>query len=324
MELLHGSSLAERLRDAGPLPPRDVAAAGVAVLDVLAAAHARGVIHRDVKPSNIFQLSDGGFKVLDFGVARVRSELEQLAPVTQSGVSVGTPGFMAPEQAAGENDEIDGLTDVWAVGATMFQLLTGRLVHSRGSTNATIVAAATEPAPSLAIVAPGLPPALTAIVDRALAFKKDDRWPNARAMQRALLDAVPDLERSIAPRHGPTDLETIETTTPSLQPVPRRGRRSALLAVTIALVALGSAFAMWQYAREPTVTALPSSEPPRPHTTPGTRTAEPSASASQPLPNGLIEPQGDAPVISSAPPIRTPPPRRLPAGNREEILDRRK
>lgn len=210
MELLSGQSLDQVLRERGPLPAPEVVAAAALVLDVLAVAHDQGVVHRDIKPSNVFRLADGGFKLLDFGIARVT---QTHAPgVTQSGVSIGTPGFMAPEQAAGRNDDIDHVTDVWALGATMFQLLTGRLVHPTDSRNAAIVMAATKPAPPIRSVKPELPKALAEVVDRALAFHKEMRWPNARAMRRALLAAMPELDLPPSASE-PAELEvaTIET-----------------------------------------------------------------------------------------------------------------
>jgi serine/threonine-protein kinase len=184
MELLNGRSLGDRLAAEGPLDPAEVVRVARAVLDVLAQAHDRGVVHRDIKPSNVFELESGEIKVLDFGVAQVR-EPGALA-LTDSGVAVGTPAFMAPEQAGGRTDEVGALTDVWAVGATMFRLLTGHYVHDVRTPNAAIVAAATTPARRVGSLRPDVPERLQAIVDRALAFRQDDRFPNARAMQRAL------------------------------------------------------------------------------------------------------------------------------------------
>jgi eukaryotic-like serine/threonine-protein kinase len=184
MELLDGQSLAQRLDREGPLPAGDVVGIGAAVLDVLGAAHQRGIVHRDIKPSNLFQLASGEIKVLDFGVAQVRDG--ESAAVTQSGAVLGTPAFMAPEQAAGRHHEVDALSDLWAVGATMFQLLTGRLVHEAASPNAAIVAAATTPARSVRALRPDVPEDIAAVVDRALAFHREERWPSAPAMRGRL------------------------------------------------------------------------------------------------------------------------------------------
>jgi eukaryotic-like serine/threonine-protein kinase len=185
MELLCGRSLADRLAQEGPLPIASVVKVASGLLDALAAAHDQGVVHRDIKPSNVFELENGEIKVLDFGVARVRDP--DAATVTESGVTLGTPAFMAPEQALGQLDEVDAVTDVWAVGATMFQLLTGRLVHEAATPNALIVAAATKPARLVTSLRADVPDDLARTVERALAFRREDRWPNARAMRRALL-----------------------------------------------------------------------------------------------------------------------------------------
>jgi eukaryotic-like serine/threonine-protein kinase len=188
MELLEGRPLARVLESDGPLSVIEVARAGIEILEVLAAAHDAGILHRDIKPSNVFQTDAGAIKVLDFGAARVR-EADDF--VTRSGTTIGTPSFMAPELAAGRTEDVDPRTDLWAVAATMFQLLTGRTVHEARSSNHAIVMAATRPVPPLASVAPALPSALVAILERALAFEMRERWPNARAMRAALLAEYP-------------------------------------------------------------------------------------------------------------------------------------
>ena len=192
MELLDGYSMTTPLREGRVLPIVVVGMIASSVLDVLAAAHERGVVHRDVKPGNIFVTRDGRVKLLDFGVARVGERLG-VSVITQAGSAVGTPEFMAPEQAAGRVDEIDALTDIWAMGATMFQLLSRRLVHEGAPGNGAVIIAATRAAPPLQSVAPHVPIALAQVVDRALAFKRSARWPNARAMRKALLEACPEL-----------------------------------------------------------------------------------------------------------------------------------
>ena len=188
MEQLSGASLAKQLGQ-GTLSERGVIVAAIGILDVLAAAHDRGIVHRDVKPSNVFLTDDGVIKVLDFGSARIR---EQDAFTTQSDAVLGTPAFMAPELATGRTDEVDARTDIWAVGATMFQLLTGETVHAARTNNEALVAAATQRARSLSIVRPQTTPELAAIVDRALSFAPSDRWPNARAMRMSLSSIVKD------------------------------------------------------------------------------------------------------------------------------------
>jgi eukaryotic-like serine/threonine-protein kinase len=190
MELLEGKTL-DSARRAGELSTGLVLDLMGQLLDVLAAAHEKGILHRDIKPENLFLTFEGRLKVLDFGIARVRDAASGGTSVTQTGATMGTPAFMAPEQALGVSAEVDARTDLWAVGATLFTLLTGRTVHEARSVNEQLVLAATRPSPSLAGVLPGAPPPLVAIVDRALAFRREDRFPTANAMRGALslLDA---------------------------------------------------------------------------------------------------------------------------------------
>jgi hypothetical protein len=134
------------------LAPEVVLSIGHQLLDVLAAAHAHG----DIKPANLFLMNDDRLKVLDFGIARIRDAARSHA--TQTGAMMGTPAFMAPEQASGRTAQVDALTDIWAVGATLFTLASGRLVHEAESGQAMIIQAATRQATSLASVLPGAPP----------------------------------------------------------------------------------------------------------------------------------------------------------------------
>ncbi len=189
MELLDGESLdARAARAGGKLPLDEVLAAADQLLDVLVAAHDKGVIHRDLKPENVFLTRDGRVMVLDFGIARLR-EVSTQSHATRDGLTMGTPAFMAPEQARGLWDEVDARVDLWAVGATMFTLMSGRPVHEGRTTNEVLVAAVTQKAPPLAAVVPGVPAPVAELVDRALAFEKADRWPSAGAMQNALRHA---------------------------------------------------------------------------------------------------------------------------------------
>ena len=187
MELLIGESLADRLERGGRPDLRDVLAIGHALCDVLARAHARGVIHRDIKPDNLFLTTRGELKVLDFGIARVRQDGRESGTLT--GHMLGTPAYMPPEQALGRRHAIDGRSDLWAVGATLFAAITGRHVHEGDAPEEVMVHAATTPAPPLLSLAPDVPPEIAAVVDQALAFAPDQRFPDAAAMQAALAAA---------------------------------------------------------------------------------------------------------------------------------------
>jgi eukaryotic-like serine/threonine-protein kinase len=182
MELLDGESFeARRVRSGNILPAIDVLKVADRVLDVLAMAHEKGIVHRDIKPDNIFLTRDGGVKLLDFGIARLRDSMRR-ATMT-SGGAIGTPAFMPPEQARGRWNDVGPRTDIWALGATMFTALTGHLVHEAETVNELLLAAMTKPAPPLATYLPGVPVTVSAVVDRALAHEMDARWPDARTMQ---------------------------------------------------------------------------------------------------------------------------------------------
>jgi len=185
MDLLNGESLQARLRRLERFEVADVLATAKELLDVLVAAHKKGIVHRDLKPDNLFLTSDGRLKVLDFGIARALAGPSVLA--TDAGRVLGTPAFMAPEQARGQSGEIDAQTDLWACGATMFTLLSGVHVHEAPNHEDVPRLAATTAARSVASVVSGLPPDVIALVDRALAFSKRDRWESAAAMRSAVV-----------------------------------------------------------------------------------------------------------------------------------------
>jgi eukaryotic-like serine/threonine-protein kinase len=193
MELLEGEALDAHLQRAGgTLGPGEVLSLADALLDVLVSAHARGIIHRDLKPENIFLTRDGTLKVLDFGIARVM-EPGANKSATRTGAVFGSPAFMAPEQAKGRTDEIDARTDLWAVGATMFKLLTGRFVHDADTVNEILARSILQPAPSISSVLPTLNPKIASLVDRSLATNKSERFADAKAMQAAVRELRQDL-----------------------------------------------------------------------------------------------------------------------------------
>jgi hypothetical protein len=198
MELLEGETVEQRWERSGQrLPVDDVLSIVDPLLDVLVAAHARNVVHRDIKPENLFVTKSGALKVLDFGIAKVFERQQTRQSSTRAGMVMGTPAFMAPEQALAHWEEVDGRTDLWAVGATMFMLLSGHHVHEAQSSQEQLILSATVPARSLGIVVSGIPRQVIAIVDRALSFDRASRWPDARAMQvavRAVLDAMSGVE----------------------------------------------------------------------------------------------------------------------------------
>ncbi len=226
MELLEGETLEmRRRRTGGKLPLPIVLTAADHILDILAAAHAREVVHRDLKPDNVFVTRAGDVKVLDFGVARW-NDGKSFSDMTGVGMVLGTPAYMPPEQALGRREDVDAQSDLWAVGATMFAMLSGELVHEGGDAKAKLIATARTPARKLKDVAPDVPRSVAAVVDRALAFDKKERWADATAMREALRWARMSLE-------GATPFDA-DLRDPAGDTAPVPTRRSADDAVTVA------------------------------------------------------------------------------------------
>ena len=221
MELLQGETLDARWeRLGGSFPVGEVVAIADQILDVLGSAHTRGIVHRDIKPENIFLTATGAVKVLDFGIARLL-ERAGSASGTKTGSMLGTPAFMPPEQALGHVQEVDARSDIWAVGAVMFSLLSGELVHAGRTANEQLIAAATRPARPLRSVAPSVPEALCRVVDTALAFDRAMRWPTASAMRSAMRDATASAVVA-TPAMAHTDTGTVVAGPPVLS-MPARG-----------------------------------------------------------------------------------------------------
>lgn len=160
------------------------------VLDFLSECHAQEIVHRDLKPSNIFITEEGFVKVIDFGVARKR---EAGVDPTLAGTALGTPAYMAPEQALGSAERVDARSDIFSIGAVLHAMVTGKRLHEGRSHQEAFVLAATRPAPSIARTAPELPAEVVALVDRALQWDPRNRFQTAAAMREEIarvLDAL--------------------------------------------------------------------------------------------------------------------------------------
>ena len=222
MEYVQGRELREYLKERQPLPLANAVAIIVQVLQALGHAHACGVVHRDIKPGNIIVMADGQVKVTDFGIAR----LETGSAMTQHGMAVGTPAYMAPEQFGGQ--EADRRADLYAAGVVLFELLTGVRPHAgRGASD--LMYQVLHEAPRRATqLNPRLPEALDAVFARALAKRPLDRFQEANEFVAAL-ESLRLVEREIAV-DGSTVIRVapIHTPEPPAQAVP--GWDAALLA----------------------------------------------------------------------------------------------
>jgi eukaryotic-like serine/threonine-protein kinase len=194
VELLEGESLRTVL-DRGPLPWREAVQLGARLADGLAAAHDKGIVHRDVKPENIFVCSDGRPKILDFGLARSGTAFAAsvsaatFAP-TEPGTVLGTIGYMAPEQVRGE--EVSPATDVFALGCTLAEALTGEKPFARATPVDSIAAVLGEPPPQLLATGRDLPPRLAEIVAHCLEKQPHARFTSARDLAAALRSLLTD------------------------------------------------------------------------------------------------------------------------------------
>jgi eukaryotic-like serine/threonine-protein kinase len=184
MELLEGETLADRIGK-GPLPIDQALKIGAQIADALDCAHRAGVVHRDLKPSNVM-LTKSGAKLLDFGIAteasglQLRSSDDQTVqkPLTEEGMVLGTFQYMAPEQLAGE--EADARTDIFALGAVLYETVTGRRAFEGKNKTSIITAIVSREPPRISEVQPFTPPALEHVVRKCLSKDPDDRWQSAR------------------------------------------------------------------------------------------------------------------------------------------------
>jgi len=228
-ELLEGKDLAARLRS-GPLPLSKALSIAVDVANGLAVAHSKGIVHRDIKPENVFITSTGQVKILDFGIAGLRSLTldetpdpnKETATLTESGSVLGTPGYLSPEQARGE--PVDARSDIFSYGAMLYEALTGERAFRGSTPQETMLAILNRDPDSLVDIRPSIPPALELVVRRCLEKQPNERFESARDIAFAL--------QAIS-----TTGQTSPVATMNQERMARRRRIGAAMTAAVALVA---------------------------------------------------------------------------------------
>ena len=329
MELLQGADL-EAVLEQERLDMRRAIAICQQVASALQAAHERGVIHRDLKPQNIFLCRRPGqedlVKVVDFGISKVLGATTEL---TRGSITLGTPGYMAPEQAEGRSAEVDARSDVFSLGAILYTMLAGQQPFT-GNTLPIVLynLVNTDPRP-LRELSPATPDALVQVVSRALAKKKEDRFQSASELMLGLDRALQDLEvdavlpaPALAAGHGkPTTVSASAAEVAHEAKNTVRERRSPWLywvlvpSLVVGLPALGAALVLLLRSAAETKPAAP--PPPSLPDTSAVRSARPPHQTTIARRDAAIAPRstdtGSASRPKTAPAARTnPPPKKSP------------
>jgi serine/threonine-protein kinase len=204
MELLEGEGFDQRLGRAGVFRPAEAAAWIAFIAHGLEEAHVRGLVHRDLKPGNIFfALDDRGDvipKVLDFGVSKATG-IDKDFVKTSTGAVLGSPAYMSPEQARGDVD-VDSRSDVWSLGVILYEALTGKVPFDAANYNALMVAIITKPHRPVSEVAPGVPTEMSHIIDAALSKERGQRISTARELADRLEAAASKMSDVPLPMYG--------------------------------------------------------------------------------------------------------------------------
>ena len=295
MEYVEGESLQRMLED-GPLPLKTAVEFAGQVLSALAYAHRAGVIHRDVAPGNIIITPNRTAKLTDFGLARAKTDLR----VTTSGAPVGSFWYMSPEQVRGL-EPIDGRTDIYALGAVLYEMLTGtKLFQADGAFAIMSAHVDTPPQPPSARL-PGIPPAMDAIVLKALAKDRTARFQNADEFRLALIKALPGMAPAGAPRRHVSRLAAVMAMLP---------------AVVVGCVAMAVGVSRYQpkpvpvhAARDPkpATPAVGAAQGPTPADTPAVADTQPTLAISAPAappPVSAARPTAPASTLPPATPVQ--------------------
>jgi serine/threonine-protein kinase len=318
MELLEGEDLAARIARRGRLSPEETASLLEQAAGAIEVAHRSDVIHRDLKPQNVFLIQQGGsdqfVKILDFGLSKV---LHHVSLVTGSGAMIGTPAYMSPEQATGSASDIDQRTDVFALGTIVYECLSGRRAFDAPMLPGVIHQVCHGVPASLSSLNPRVTEAVARVIARAMAKRREERYPTVASFRDAFLQAVATPSEN-APAYAETRSATPTpvciplpppSPTPSLdvmvdqiagQPTRRRNLVIALASAAVITLGIAGTFVL-RAARDqgrrpsdppeppPTATAPPAAQPARPgaaaptdQAAPATRAASPAALASRP------------------------------------------
>ncbi len=195
MEFLDGESLAGRIARLGRLSPAEAVAIALQTAAALGAVHAKGIVHRDLKPDNLFIIPDDvnpgreRVKVLDFGIAKLRGQIDSGSVKTHAGSIMGTPPYMSPEQCRGIQDDIDHRTDIYALGIILFEMLCGTAPFVSAGYGEVLVMHLTKPPPSPRQSNPGVPEHLEQAILKALAKTRQERFASMAELQAALVRA---------------------------------------------------------------------------------------------------------------------------------------
>jgi len=197
MEYLHGKSMQDLQHDGQPVPLEVAGPILLQVCDALEAAHRKGIVHRDLKPDNVYLISLNGkknfVKVVDFGIARLTDDDGVSSGKTVTGMVMGTPAYMSPEQGSGALDQIDGRSDVYSLGIMMYQLATGELPFKGSNFGEILVGHLQQEVPSPHQLNPAIPEQYERLILRCLAKPQDDRYQSMRELKAAIAECMDEL-----------------------------------------------------------------------------------------------------------------------------------
>ena len=328
MELLEGKTLGQAIEEGGRIPVRRAARIAAQIADAIGAAHAKTIVHRDLKPDNVFLIRRAGtsdyVKVLDFGIARLRPDLGVSA--TASGLLIGTPAYMSPEQVRGE--KVGPGADIYALGAIVFHMLTGRLPFNVSSMSMMLVAQLQETAPRVDELVPDVPPGLADFVAHTLAKDAKHRPPDMATFRRDMLalaglptdpgtslaessaaltpavymSTMPPMPISSSSVGSSPGQSSISASTGQMMPVPSKRRSWLIGMVAGAVVAGGVAVAVGLSSSSSKSGETKSAETKAPEA------AQPPPAAPQPAVVAVVEPLKPTPPPPQPTPAVTPPP----------------